>query len=436
MIENLKKILVLTVGGSATPVINAYKEFEPDYVYFIASRGRVPDGSEDTVDGPGDPCGDPRVKRCPNCNTNVPMGNPEGKAIVYQAGIPPGTYEKRVIEDPDSLEEVYELLEEIDSEIKERFPGARKAINYTCGTKNMTAGAVLFGTNHPEWELAFQHGPRRDLNIVYSGDQWRTVNVFSIYAKGQYSIYADLLNKYHYGTVDWLIKGIQQNGTILPKEFLNKITRLRSCCQAFDAWDRFDHATALSLLDGVGGKRLAKWIVLAKKLTGQIRDADPYLKITDLIANSERRYTQGRYDDAVGRLYRALEWLAQIRLSTKYNIDTNDIDLELLPGKLKEQFAPGGDRKGKIRTDLVKDYRLLETLGDELGYLWQNNQRQLIGKLELRNYSILAHGQKPVSELEYREFRETIVTFIEEGLKICGSKAKVEQLPTKELLDV
>lgn len=431
----MKKILVLTVGGSAAPVINAYKEFEPDYVYFIASRGRVPDGSEDTVDGPGNPCGDSRVKPCPNCNASVPLGNPKGEAIVFQAGIPPESYEKRVIEDADSLEEIYMALEEIDEEIKVKFPGARKAINYTGGTKSMTAGAVLFGTNNPEWELAFQHGPRRDLNIVSGGDQWRTVNVFSIYAKGQYGVYEDLLSKYHYGTVEWLIRGIQQSGT-LPREVLDKITRLRRCCQAFDAWDRFEHGLALELLDVVGGKILSKWVVLAKQLTGQMRDIDPYLKVTDLIANSERRFVQGRYDDGVARLYRALEWLAQIRLSTEYNIDTNDVDPELMPDELRNQFEPGANRTGKIRSDLVKDYRLLAALKDGLGHWWQANEKELIGKLEMRNYSILAHGQKPVTGYEYRDFSDSIVEFIKKGLEICGSKAEVTQLPTKELLDV
>ena len=31
----MKKILVLSVGGSAVPVINAIKNNDPDYVYFF-----------------------------------------------------------------------------------------------------------------------------------------------------------------------------------------------------------------------------------------------------------------------------------------------------------------------------------------------------------------------------------------------------------------
>jgi hypothetical protein len=31
----MKKILVLSVGGSAEPVINAIKNNDPDYVYFF-----------------------------------------------------------------------------------------------------------------------------------------------------------------------------------------------------------------------------------------------------------------------------------------------------------------------------------------------------------------------------------------------------------------
>ena len=181
---------------------------------------------------------------------------------------------------------------------------------------------------------------------------------------------------------------------------------------------------------------MSKWIRLAKQLTGIISNADPYLKVTDLIANSERRFAQGRYDDGIARLYRALEWLAQIRLRTKYGIDSNDVNLELVPEQLREQFHPRGSQAGKVRIDLVKDYRLLAALGDELGDWWQANERQLIGNLEVRNHSILAHGEKPITDQEYLNFKDTIVEFIKKGLEICGSKAEVIQLPTRELLEI
>lgn len=397
----MTRVLVVTVGGSPDPVKHACKDYEAEYVYFITSE------STQAV----------------------------AETVARQLRIPENCYDIRVVRDPDNLEEVYGLLEAVDEEVQEKFPGAEKAINYTGGTKTMTSGAVIFGTYHLDWKLGFQHGTRHDNVAVKGGDQWKPVDVLSIYVKGQFRIYADLLSKYHYGTVDWLISRIQRGGD-LPEELYDKISKLRNCCRAFEAWDRFDHKKALEFLNLVRGEFMAKWIKLAKHLTGQMRDTDPYLKVVDLIANSERRFAQGRYDDGIARLYRALEWLAQIRLRTKYGIDSNDVNLELVPEQLREQFHPRGSQAGKVRIDLVKDYRLLAALGDELGDWWQANERQLIGNLEVRNHSILAHGEKPITDQEYLNFRDTIVEFIKKGLEICGSKAEVIQLPTRELLEI
>ena len=51
----MKTILVLSVGGSAEPIVNAIKNNHPDFVYFFCTCG--PKGSEKTIDSPGEPCG-------------------------------------------------------------------------------------------------------------------------------------------------------------------------------------------------------------------------------------------------------------------------------------------------------------------------------------------------------------------------------------------
>ena len=41
--------------------------------------------------------------------------------------------------------------------------------------------------------------------------------------------------------------------------------------------------------------------------------------VEDLLLNAERRAIQGRYEDAIGRIYRAIELIAQIRLKPCIN---------------------------------------------------------------------------------------------------------------------
>ncbi len=43
----MKKILVLSVGGSAEPIVKAIRNYNPDFVYFFCSSGQK--GSESTV---------------------------------------------------------------------------------------------------------------------------------------------------------------------------------------------------------------------------------------------------------------------------------------------------------------------------------------------------------------------------------------------------
>ena len=49
--------------------------------------------------------------------------------------------------------------------------------------------------------------------------------------------------------------------------------------------------------------------------------------LASLINNSIRRSEEYKFDDAIARLYRSFELIAQIRL-TSYNIKSSDIDLE------------------------------------------------------------------------------------------------------------
>ena len=79
------KVLILSVGGSAEPVVKAIKLGKPDHVYFLCSRGS--EGSEKMIAAPGDPCGDTRKIICKECNCELYIGDPKGKAIAVQAGL-------------------------------------------------------------------------------------------------------------------------------------------------------------------------------------------------------------------------------------------------------------------------------------------------------------------------------------------------------------
>jgi len=161
----MKKILIFSVGGSPEPIVNAIKTYNPDFVYFFCSSG--PKGSIVTIDSPGDPCGDKRRSKCPKCGNEFYLGNPEGKAIVFQAGMDRPRYETVVIDDPDDLNDCYLRLLHLAGEIKEKHGENCQIIaNYTGATKTMSVAMVLVGLMTEDWDLSLNIGPRLDLISV------------------------------------------------------------------------------------------------------------------------------------------------------------------------------------------------------------------------------------------------------------------------------
>ncbi|MDI6794872.1 MAG: hypothetical protein QME81_18730 [bacterium] len=165
----MSRILILSVGGSCEPIVNAINEYCPDFVYFFCSSGAK--GSEKTVDGPGDPCGDQRKFKCPECGAESFLRDPKGKAIVVQAGLAEDKYEIVLVDDPDDLNKCYLTLTELHNRISRKFPeGPRIIANYTDGTKTMSVAMAMVGIMTGEWDLSLNKGPRSDLIKVTSGD--------------------------------------------------------------------------------------------------------------------------------------------------------------------------------------------------------------------------------------------------------------------------
>jgi len=62
---------------------------------------------------------------------------------------------------------------------------------------------------------------------------------------------------------------------------------------------------------------------------------------------------------------------------------------------------------------------------DPLGQLFLTYKERIINSLEIRNYSLFAHGFQPISESSYRAFEQVIGGFIREGIAaVIPSKSK------------
>lgn len=388
-------ILVVTVGGSCQPLVTAINDYRPNFVCFIASIGSK--GSRKTVDDPGKPC--------------KQFGKDDMPSIVTQTGITPDKYQVVELTDPDSLQECYGAARAILTELTNRFPAQERVVDYTGGTKSMSIGLAL-GALESDWKLSLVKGTRSDLIRVTDGTESAgLVNAWEVRARQQMEEARRLFNDYNYIAAEAVILSTLQSNP-LSTSLQETLRRWRSFTRGLDAWDRFDHERAYQVLESFAGEMTPNFLFL-KRLLGKMQGSTGYEPVMDLLLNAQRRAFAGRYDDAVARLYRATELLAQTRLSKRNpSIDSGRVDIQALPLALQAEYENLRDETGRIRLGLRQDYELLAKMKDPIGLIYDNHAKRLLSSLEKRNHSILAHGNQPLNRNDYIEVERIFTDFI------------------------
>src|SRR5205085_1915312 len=137
---------------------------------------------------------------------------------------------------------------------------------------------------------------------------------------------------------------------------------------------RFDHAGARHCLEPYRGEMVLYWRFLGC-LTGE-DNAHGFEWVEDLVRNAERRQSQGRYDDAVGRVYRAVELTAQVWLQLRHGLETSNVDLGKIPeaqraALVRPQPDENGAGPGKIKIGLLQAWDVVAAFPDDpLGALF------------------------------------------------------------------
>jgi CRISPR-associated protein (TIGR02710 family) len=387
----MNTILVTSVGGSSAPVVNAIRGNAPlEFAIFLCSKE-----SQVVVEGPA----------TDRLGKSIP-------SVVEVSGLDAGSYEIEVVESPDDLQSVVEACTRIGGRVAASHPGSRSVVaNYTGGTKTMSAGLVLYAALQPDWQIQAQVGPRADTVAVRSGDVSQAQSVAFVHGeRARYN--ARLLAERHdYAGAEALVRGAIRN--LRPGSALSQALHSdRSRYGFHEALDRFDYAEARRLLEAELPKDapererrqpLGRCLQALEALRGNgPLHQDGLELVADLVQNAERCAFRRRYDDAVGRLYRATELLAQLRLRRAYGLLTGALDLEALRAKLggadHEILARLAERPTPSKIGLSDAYEVLGALGDPLGAVWAETGSCVREWLAARNQSWFAHGFTAVSE--------------------------------------
>jgi CRISPR-associated protein (TIGR02710 family) len=325
--------------------------------------------------------------------------------------------------DPDDVEKCYFDTRQIIKELLKRGYSLEQIyIDFTSGTKAMSAGVAWAGTFLEVQALVYVAGKRErgQAGRVISGtERLITLRPVEFIVDRLRRDIVPLFNSYQFEACLKMVRDVYKRTT--DPEITDEFKLIETLINAYLYWDIFNHKEAhrllLSLPKQIHGwqidlsqnkgfiNRLVKGIERFEA-TGKIEDKYSEFLLADLLVNTERRAREGKYDDAVARLYRTVELIAQLLLSKK-GIDTSNVDVERLPQGLKERYEAMRNPKGVIEIAQAKAYQLLEDLGVDIGRKFKEN-KTLRNSLKQRNHSILAHGLAPVASDDYETLCEEV----------------------------
>lgn len=417
---------IVSVGGSHQPLLTSIKAQKADRVIFFCS-GK----SRATVDGPGKPCEVWKDGKCVEKLSN----------LVTLANLPPAAFEVWEVDDPDDLSACYERLSRGLAGLRSTEPVDVTA-DYTGGTKTMSAALTVAAIDY-DAKLMITTGPRVDLVKVRQGQITERAETSQLHLRRFFKeSLPRRLASFAFSAANDDLNSVLMDSNPTPEQ-KKSLRILVNWMRALEQWDRFEHSSALELLEQyrkfsglrVACETLTKIITSRKVLeeTGESLDARKlkgyhgYEALEDLVLNAQRRREQHCFDDAVGRLYRAVELLAQLTLLLRHGIRTGAV----IPDQVPESYRTKIDfQGGKAKLPLMASYELLVALGDEtVGGLFAQRKGALQDSLQVRNLSILAHGFNPIDESRFHRFASVVEGFILEALKLVSGRGESYELP-------
>ena len=328
-----------------------------------------------------------------------------------------------LIEEVNDLEFLHFTFSEIINQLlKQGYSLNKISVDYTSGTKAMSAALVSAAIENKVGSLSYVYGERGEGGRVKSGTERRnTLSPNKFYSKNIFEKAIELFNNFRYiNSIELLT-----NHEFHP-DFQEKAVLLTKLSKMFDAWDKFNFSGAFEILRSISSEELRVFNLKGKfekdymPALAKLKEKNlSFEKILDLIENAGRRAKEGKYDDAVARLYRSLEMIGQIEFEKEFNCSTSDVKIENIPLELTEEIKQKyfDFKDGKIKLPLYAAFDLLNKKENPAGTKFYNNFEKIKKVLHLRNNSILAHGMKALTENEFIAALELINLFTEEIIK-------------------
>jgi len=381
---NKYKAMIVTVGtgeGIENSIFYSIKIANPDYIVFLLTKESK--------------------------NKKLPI-------ILEKDFVKSKKYEKSILKEPEDVEEISHTCENIIEKLRRK--GYKEiVIDYTSGTKAMSAGVVLAGINKKIDQLIYISGRKREEKtgrVISTTEKPVIITPNKTYAESLFLKALELFNKYQYENSFEILE--ESKNLYQVDEFKIKVEMVQNLCKVYSYWDKFDLKNTFEVFKKVQDKLNENIPIQKSILKKEIENGFCIERVADLLLNAERRAEEKKFDDATARLYRLIEYIAQIEISKEglyKNDNTSDIDIMKLPDKLKDKYSEN-EKEGSIKLALIADYELLCDLNNNLGKIYKKYEDELTKLLSFRNNSILAHGFQPMNNKNYEKFKKIVEKII------------------------
>lgn len=387
--------LLISVGGTPEPVALSIDHHKPEVIIFFTSAG-----------------------------SRAEIGT-KVKGLTTH-----GWRDQEVIVTPDP-QDLTQSMEVLANELPARLKAlgvniSDVVVDYTGGTKTMSAALVLATINEPV-TYSYVGGrvrTKEGLGVVLDGSEavLKTPNPWDVLAVDSRRRIARQFNS---GQFEAAEATAREAADRVSERYRPLYLGIKDLCDAYHRWQCFDYGNVLGKLKGASAK-LHQWALAANDdgllsfldevesdraraegivsafqsvQGGRVAPiTEQVALIVDLVANGVRvTRLAGRPDDGVARLYSALEKLAKAELHA-LGIDNSATLPEQLPDTLREEYVTRyfDAQSGRLQFGLNASYRVLAVLGAPVGQRYCTREEELNRVLSIRNRSLMAHGWAPI----------------------------------------
>lgn len=331
------------------------------------------------------------------------------------------------------------------------------ALDFTGGTKTMSAGVILAGTALGATDFYYLgNAPGsylRELRRPLPGSEMliKVEHPFAVFGDWEAENAKRLASEGNYHTAAAVYKELMEK---VPDPRRFELYYLLYSC--YDAWDNLEVKKAYEYIEKLIKKinqyrpesfchQFMKVLPVLEKQASCLRKLQIMQKdfclgeetdsefavslIMTIYTNALRREKQGKLDMATLLLYRTLEMIAQFTLFLNYGLDTSNPEYSRLPLSEEALYQKFSQLYAQARLSvpsslpdkisLLHGYAILRAIDDPL--VRTINLKQISDQSNLRNNTIFAHGFTFIKESSYKAFKDMVDRLLEAFLSQQGT---------------